>query len=84
MSVHKEHIIKLSNSEIEYKLIIKVENNNNFIEFILHNIQNQIKERYYLIKRNNFIQKISEIKNLFEYIINRYKIIFYNFIYYCV
>ena len=27
MSFHKEHILKLSNSEDEYKLVIKVEEN---------------------------------------------------------
>ena len=33
MSFHKEHILKLSNSEEEYKLIIIVENNDNNIQF---------------------------------------------------
>ena len=70
MSVHKEHIIKLSNSEIEYKLIIKVENNNNFIEFILHNIQNQIKERYYLKITHEELKALDKYFLLFDAIID--------------
>ena len=48
MSLHKEHIIKLSNSDEEYKLIIKVENNDNFVQFHLNNNKNTIKENYFL------------------------------------
>ena len=48
MDFHKEHLIKLSNSEEEYKLIIKVEKNDNFIQFEIYNAKNQIKENFYL------------------------------------
>ena len=48
MDFHKVHLIKLSNSEEEYKLIIKVEKNDNFIQFEIYNANNQFKENYYL------------------------------------
>jgi len=48
MSFHKEHIIKLSNSDKEYKLTIKLEENENFIQFHLNSVQNSSREYYYL------------------------------------
>ena len=48
MSLHKEHILKLSNSEDEYKLIIIVEDNDNSIQLNLINIKNKAKDNYYL------------------------------------
>ena len=48
MSFHKEHIIKLSNSDKEYKLTIKLEENDNFIQFHLNSVQNSSREYYYL------------------------------------
>ena len=46
MSFHKEHIITLSNSENEYKLIMNIENNEESIHFILTDLQNPMNESY--------------------------------------
>jgi hypothetical protein len=51
MSFHKEHIIKLSNSEEEYKLTIKLEENDDFIQFHLKNTHISTRE-YYFLKMN--------------------------------
>jgi hypothetical protein len=48
MSFHKEHILKLSNSEDEYKLVIKVEENSKQIQFEVFNIKNQMTDNYQL------------------------------------
>lgn len=47
MSFHKEIIIKLKNTENEYKLIISVEDDN-LIKFELVNMQNQMNDMYCL------------------------------------
>ena len=49
MSFHRENIIKLKNTECEYKLIISIEKeDDNFIKFQLENMQAQMNEIYYL------------------------------------
>lgn len=45
MSFHKEHFIKLANSDKEYRLIMKVENDDR-LEFNLANKQNNLDENY--------------------------------------
>ena len=73
MSFHKEHIIKLSNSDKEYKLTINLEENDNFIQFHLNSVQNSSREYYYLkmtldefVSLNRYFlmfEKIEELAN---------------------
>ena len=56
MSLHKEHIIKLSNSDEEYKLIIELKENSDSIQFYLNNVKNKIRENYFLeLTQDEFI-----------------------------
>ena len=70
MSFHKEHILKLSNSEEEYKLIIVVENNDNKISFDIYNIKNPTKESYNLKMAKDKLTSLDNYFRIFDNIID--------------
>ena len=70
MSFHKEHILKLSNSEEEYKLIIVVENNENKIIFDIYNIKNPTKESYNLKMTKDKLTSLDNYFRIFDNIID--------------
>ena len=70
MSFHKEHILKLSNSEEEYKLIMVVENNDNKISFDIYNIKNPTKESYNLKMTKDKLTSLDNYFRIFDNIID--------------
>ena len=70
MSFHKEHILKLSNSEEEYKLIIVVENNENKILFDIYNMKNPTKECYNLKMSKDELTHLNNYFRIFDNIID--------------
>jgi len=70
MSFHKEHILKLSNSEEEYKLIIIVENNDNNIQFNVKNIKNPSGDNYYLKMSQEKLTSLNNYFRIFDNIID--------------
>ena len=70
MSFHKEHILKLSNSEEEYKLIMVVENNDNKISFDIYNIKNPTKESYNLKMAKDKLTSLDNYFRIFDNIID--------------
>ena len=70
MSFHKEHILKLSNSEEEYKLIMVVENNDNKISFDIYNIKNPTKESYNLKMTKDKLTSSDNYFRIFDNIID--------------
>ena len=70
MSFHKEHILKLSNSEEEYKLIMVVENNDNKIIFDIYNIKNPTKESYNLKMTKDKLTSLDNYFRIFDNIID--------------
>ena len=70
MSFHKEHILKLSNSEEEYKLIIIVENNDNKIQFNIKNIKNPNTDNYYLKMTKDELTSLDNYFRIFDNIID--------------
>ena len=70
MSFHKEHILKLSNSEEEYKLIMIVENNDNKISFDIYNIKNPTKESYNLKMTKDKLTSLDNYFRIFDNIID--------------
>jgi len=70
MSFRKENIIKLYNSESEYKLIISVEDGDNFIKFQLKNMQAQINELYYLEMNLEQLISLNHYFRMFDSIID--------------
>ena len=69
MAFHKEHTINLSNSEKEYKLILKVEEDENILKFILQNKNNSINDNYYLEMTLDDLKLLNPFFKMFESII---------------
>ena len=66
MSFHKEHILKLSNSEDEYKLVIKVEENSKQIQFEVFNIKNQMTDNYQLKMTKDEFASLNNYFRIFD------------------
>lgn len=69
MDFHKEHNIKLYNSDKEYKLTIKIEKDENLLKFVLENKNNSVNDNYYLEMNLEDFKLINPFFKMFETII---------------
>ena len=70
MSLHKEHILSLANSEHEYKLIINAENDRQSIQLILNDLENPLAENYHLKLTFEELKLLNNYFRMFDTIVD--------------
>lgn len=66
---YREKNLKLAYSEKEYKMIMKIENNDNFLQILLNNNENLMSEKYYLKITLEEFKSLSPFFRIFESIL---------------
>ena len=66
---YREKNLKLIHSEKEYKMILKIENNDNFLYILLSNIENPMTENYHIKYTLEEFKSLNKFFRIFESIL---------------
>ena len=66
MDFYKENILKLGNSDKEYKMIMKIERGDNSFQILLNDLNNPMTEKYYITITLEEFRQLNKFFRMFD------------------